>query len=159
MTLVLRRLILMEREEITRTLHEKILRPAVKDDIMIIKKKERGRTEMEILSKKISRDELNKMDSGYFEDMIKAVVDIEKQIIGVDAELHADIEGALIDEGSEQRNLWGINFLTDEDDIEEFVEFDSLINIRPKQNNRSRDVEDENIRNKILEVVEKWIEI
>ena len=135
--------------ETTRTLHEKILRPAVKNDIMIIEKKERGRTEMEILSKKISRDELNKMDSGYFEDMIKAVVDIEKQIIGVDAELHADIEGALIDEGSEQRNLWGINFLTDEDDIEEFVEFDSLINIRPKQNNRSR----------YLEVVEKWIEI
>ena len=131
----------------------------VKNDIMIIEKKERGRTEMEILSKKISRDELNKMDSGYFEDMIKAVVDIEKQIIGVDAELHADIEGALIDEGSEQRNLWGINFLTDEDDIEEFVEFDSLINIRPKQNNRSRYVEDENIRNKVLEVVEKWIEI
>ena len=145
--------------EITHTLHVKILRPAVKNDIMIIEKKERGRTEMEILSKKISRDELNKMDSGYFEDMIKAVVDIEKQIIGVDAELHADIEGALIEEGSEQRNLWGINFLTDEDDIEEFVEFDSLINIRPKQNNRSRYVEDENIRNKVLEVVEKWIEI
>ena len=145
--------------EITRTLQEKILRPAVKNDIMIIEKKERGRTEMEILSKKVSRDELNKMDSGYFEDMIKAVVDIEKRIIGVDAELHADIEGALIDEGSEQRNLWGINFLTDEDDIEEFVEFDSLINIRPKQNNRSRYVEDENIRNKVLEVVEKWIEI
>ena len=145
--------------EITHTLHEKILRPAVKNDIMIIEKKERGRTEMEILSKKISRDELNKMDSGYFEDMIKAVVDIEKQIIGVDAELHADIEGALIEEGSELRNLWGINFLADEDEIEEFVKFDSLINIHPKQNNRSRYVEDENIRNKVLEVVEKWIEI
>ena len=64
---------------------------------------------MEIISKKISRDELNKMDSGYFEDKIKAVVDIEKQIIGVDAELHADIEGALIEEGSELRNLWGIS--------------------------------------------------
>ncbi len=114
---------------------------------------------MEIISKKISRDELNKMDSGYFEDKIKAVVDIEKQIIGVDAELHADIEGALIEEGSELRNLWGINFLADEDEIEEFVKFDSLINIHPKQNNRSRDVEDENIRNKILEAVEKWIEI
>ena len=145
--------------EITHTLHEKILRPAVKNDIMIIEKKERGRTEMEILSKKISRDELNKMDSGYFEDKIKAVVDIEKQIIGVDAELHADIEGALIEEGSELRNLWGINFLADEDEIEEFVKFDSLINIHPKQNNRSRYVEDENIRNKVLEVVEKWIEI
>lgn len=114
---------------------------------------------MEIISKKISRDELNKMDSGYFEDKIKAVVDIEKQIIGVDAELHADIEGALIEEGSELRNLWGINFLADKDEIEEFVKFDSLINIHPKQNNRSRDVEDENIRNKILEAVEKWIEI
>ena len=114
---------------------------------------------MEIISKKISRDELNKMDSGYFEDKIKAVVDIEKQIIGVDAELHADIEGALIEEGSELRNLWGINFLADEDEIEEFVKFDSLINIHPKQNNRSRDVEDENVRNKILEAVEKWIEI
>lgn len=114
---------------------------------------------MEIISKKISRDELNKMDSGYFEDKIKAVVDIEKQIIGVDAELHADIEGALIEEGSELRNLWGINFLADEDEIEEFVKFDSLINIHPKQNNRSRDVEDENIRNKVLEAVEKWIEI
>ena len=114
---------------------------------------------MEIISKKISRDELNKMDSGYFEDKIKAVVDIEKQIIGVDAELRADIEGALIEEGSELRNLWGINFLADEDEIEEFVKFDSLINIHPKQNNRSRDVEDENIRNKILEAVEKWIEI
>lgn len=114
---------------------------------------------MGIISKKISRDELNKMDSGYFEDKIKAVVDIEKQIIGVDAELHADIEGALIEEGSELRNLWGINFLADEDEIEEFVKVDSLINIHPKQNNRSRDVEDENIRNKILEAVEKWIEI
>lgn len=114
---------------------------------------------MEIISKKISRDELNKMDSGYFEDKIKAAADIEKQIIGVDAELHADIEGALIEEGSELCNLWGINFLADEDEIEEFVKVDSLINIHPKQNNRSRDVEDENIRNKILEAVEKWIEI
>ena len=67
--------------------------------------------------------------------------------------------GALIEEGSELRNLWGINFLADEDEIEEFVKFDSLINIHPKQNNRSRYVEDENIRNKVLEVVEKWIEI
>ena len=51
--------------EITHTLHEKILRPAVKNDIMIIEKKERGRTEMEILSKKISRDEQNKMGNKF----------------------------------------------------------------------------------------------
>ena len=111
---------------------------------------------MEILTGKINRDELSSLDSGYFDDMIKAVVDIEKEIIAIDAELHADLEGLLLDEGSRQADLWGINFLT-EDEMEEFVEFDSLINIRPKQNNRSRYVEDESVRNKILEVVEKWI--
>ena len=114
---------------------------------------------MEILTRKINRNELNSLDSGYFDDMIKAVVDIEKEIIAVDAELHADLEGLLMDEGSEQADLWGMNFLTDEDEIDEFVEFDSLINIRPKQDNRSRYVEDESVRNKILEVVEKWIEL
>ena len=114
---------------------------------------------MEILTGKINRDELSSLDSGYFDDMIKAVVDIEKEIIAIDAELHADLEGLLLDEGSRQADLWGINFLTDEDEMEEFVEFDSLINIRPKQNNRSRYVEDESARNKILEVVEKWVEL
>ncbi len=114
---------------------------------------------MEILTGKINRDELRSLDSGYFDDMIKAVVDIEKEIIAIDAELHADLEGLLLDEGSRQADLWGINFLTDEDEMEEFVEFDSLINIRPKQNNRSRYVEDKSVRNKILEVVEKWIEL
>ena len=53
------------------------------------------------------------------------------EIIAIDAELHADLEGLLLDEGSRQADLWGINFLTDEDEMEEFVEFDSLINIRP----------------------------
>lgn len=114
---------------------------------------------MEILTGKINRDELSSLDSSYFDDMIKAVVDIEKEIIAIDAELHADLEGLLLDEGSRQADLWGINFLTDEDEMEEFVEFDSLINIRPKQNNRSRYVEDESVRNKILEVVEKWVEL
>ncbi len=114
---------------------------------------------MEILTQKINRDELNSLDSGYFDDMIKAVVDIEKEILAVDAELHADLEGLLLDEGSMQADLWGINFITDEDEIDEFVEFDSLINIRPKQDNRSRYVEDESVRNRILEVVEKWIEL
>lgn len=114
---------------------------------------------MEVLTRKINRNELSSLDSGYFDDMIKAVVDIEKEIIAVDAELHADLEGLLLDEGSAQADLWGINFLTDEDEIDEFVEFDSLINIRPKQDNRSRYVEDESLRNKILEVVEKWIEL
>lgn len=114
---------------------------------------------MWIVDRKITLNELAENNSGYFDDMVKAVVDVEKRVIAVDAELHSDIEGFLLDEGSKQENLWGINLLLDEDDAEDIIEFDSLINIRPKQNNRSRYVEDEKIREKICEVVCEWIEM
>ncbi len=61
-----------------------------------------------------------------------------------------------LEEGSEQENLWGFNIYPEMGD-EDFVEFDSLINIRPRQNNRSRSVEDENLRSKIIEIVNKYI--
>ena len=93
---------------------------------------------------------------GYFGDMIKAVVDVQKSIIGLDAELHADIEKELLQQGSEQADLWGIN-LYPKMDGEDFIEFDSLINIRPYQGNRSRDVQDPVVRKHIVEVVNTLI--
>lgn len=111
---------------------------------------------MRIISQSISHDELNAMLPGYFGDMVKAVVDIKKEILGLDAELHADIEQELLSQGSEQTDLWGIN-LYPEMEGEDFVEFDSLINIRPYQGNRSRDVQDTDIRKRIIEVVSKLI--
>ena len=111
---------------------------------------------MKITSQPIHRSELNAMLPGYFGDMIKAVVDIQKVIIGLDAELHADIERELLLQGSEQADLWGIN-LYPEMEGEDFVEFDSLINIRPYQGNRSRDVQDPAIRKRIIEVVNTLI--
>jgi len=89
--------------------------------------------------------------------MIKAVVDIDRGIIAVDAELHSDLEALLLEDGSRQKNLWGVNFypaLTGDD----FLEFDSMINIRPSQNNKSRGVDDPEIRKKILAVVGRRIE-
>lgn len=111
---------------------------------------------MKITSQPISRNELNEMLPGYFGDMIKAVVDIQKNIIGLDAELHADIEKELLSQGSEQADLWGIN-LYPEMEGEDFIEFDSLINIRPYQGNRSRDVQDPVIRKRIVDVVNTLI--
>ena len=92
------------------------------------------------------------MMPNYFGDMVKAVVDIERKIIGVDAELHADIERSLLAQGSLQYDLWGIN-LYPEMDGEDFIEFDSMINIRPGQGNRSRDVQDADTRQKIVDTV------
>ncbi len=107
---------------------------------------------MKIIQDRMTLQELKEMAPHYFHDMVKAVVDTQRELIAVDAELHADLEQLLLEDGSKQSDLWGINFYPDllGDD---FVEFDSMINIRPTQNNRSRSVEDELLRKKILEIV------
>ena len=92
-----------------------------------------------------------------FGDLVKAVVDVERGIMAVDGELHADEEALLLEHGSAQNDLWGINYypeLTGPDRIE----FDSLINIRPAQGNRSRGVDDPAVRGRILRVVEALLE-
>ena len=102
----------------------------------------------------ISRNELEKIAKKMFGNLVKAVVDIEKEIIAVDAELHSDEEAKLIEQGSKQNNLWGINLYPEFKD-ENFVEFDSMINLRPSQNNRSRGVDDPKIQEKIRVIVKK----
>ena len=92
-----------------------------------------------------------------FGNFVKAVVDIEKEIIAVDAELHSDLEALLLENGSKQKNLWGIN-LYPEMTGEDFVEFDSMINMRPSQGNRSRGVDSPEIRKKILTIIAKKVE-
>lgn len=87
-----------------------------------------------------------------FDGMVKAVVDIHRLMIAVDAELHSDLEGLLLRDGSKQKDLWGINFypaLAGDD----FVEFDSMINMRPSQGNRSRGVESPETQAAIRRVV------
>ena len=88
--------------------------------------------------------------------MIRAVVDVKQGIIGIDAELHADIEKELLSQGSLQADLWGIN-LYPEMEGDDFIEFDSLINIRPYQGNRSHDVQDPAIRKQIVDIVNRLI--
>lgn len=112
---------------------------------------------MLIIDKSISIKELAEIAKNFFGDMVKGVVDIEKEILAIDAELHADLESVLLKNGSNQDYLWGIN-LYPELEGDDFLEFDSMINIRPNQNNRSRGVDDEKIRQKIIEIVNKRIE-
>lgn len=102
----------------------------------------------------ISLDELKEMSKNFFGNMVKAVVDIERNLIAVDAELHSDLEALFLEDGSEQKNLWGINFYPEE---KEFLEFDSMINIRPSQNNLSRGVENEKTRQQIEQIIERQV--
>lgn len=112
---------------------------------------------MLICEQRISREELRQMAATGFGDMVKGVVDVDRELLALDAELHADLEALLLEDGSAQKNLWGINLYPDED--EDYLEFDSLINIRPMCGNRSRGVEDPDIQEKIREVVAKWTEV
>lgn len=112
---------------------------------------------MQLVKDKISIAELQKMSEKMFTRIVKAVVDIEQGIMAVDAEMHVDEECFLLDEGSQQDNLWGINLHPDQFGNESFVEFDSMINIRPGLGNRSRYVENPLLRNRIISIVNKLV--
>ena len=111
---------------------------------------------MKIVTEKIAISELHEMSGKMFGNLVKAGVDVEKGIMAVDAELHADEEALLLENGSKQENLWGIN-LYPEMTGDDFVEFDSMINIRLSQGNRSRGVDSEELQKKIMEIVNKLV--
>jgi hypothetical protein len=98
----------------------------------------------------ISISELTEMAMNMYGNLVKGVVDIKKRILVLDAEMHADEEQFLLENGSSQNDLWGINLYTAKFGTDDFIEFDSMINIRPRQQNRSRDVENEEIRKQIV---------
>jgi len=92
-----------------------------------------------------------------FGDLVKAVVDIEKEIMVVDAELHADEESILLEQGSNQEDLWGINIYPEFVGDKRWIEFDSMINFRPSWGNRSRSVDDPKIQKRIINIVNKLV--
>ncbi len=113
---------------------------------------------MKILEQPVTKKALIDSSANFIdENAIKAVVDIDKEIIAVDSPMHYDCEQLLLENGSDQHSLWGINLYLDEDDIDDLVEFDSMINIRPAQGNRSRSVEDPKTQAQIKQVVSKWL--
>jgi hypothetical protein len=101
----------------------------------------------------ISVEELRNLAEHMYGNLVKGVVDLSQGILVVDAEMHADEEAFLLEKGSEQANLWGINLYPDKFGTDEFVEFDSMINIRPRQQNMSRSVENEATRQQILDLI------
>ncbi len=107
---------------------------------------------MEIVRDGIRLDQLREMAALRFGELVKAVVDVERGIMAIDAELHSDEEELLLEDGSQQRHLWGINLYPDLP-ADDWIEFDSMINLRPSQGNRTRDVDDGSVRQQIRDIV------
>jgi hypothetical protein len=112
---------------------------------------------IKILKTPIKKSELAEIAREEFGDVIKTVVDIEQEIMAIGGELHADEEVLLTEkENSKRENTWGIN-LYPKKSGDEFIEFDSMINIKPNFGNRSRGIENSEVQNKIRSIVKKLI--
>ena len=112
-----------------------------------------------IIREKIDRIKLDKISEENFGrgEMIKGVVDIKRGVIALGGELHADAEEKLLEDGSHQDDLWGFNIYPQKPE-QDWIEYTSFINIRPEQNNRSMEVEDENLQKTIRRIVTQLVE-
>ncbi|MBI1957379.1 MAG: hypothetical protein HYS44_02900 [Candidatus Niyogibacteria bacterium] len=112
---------------------------------------------IEIIREPIGRDALRQIARKQFFDFVKAVVDTEQKIMAIGGELHADEEVLLSEEtGSKRENTWGVNLYPDKTG-DDWIEFNSMVNIKPHLGNRSRDVENPEIREKIRAVVNQLV--
>lgn len=113
-------------------------------------------TMIQLVRRAVHRSEVAGLAERQFGDMVKAVVDVGPGVMAVGGELHADAEALLLDDGSRQHELWGINLYPGETG-DAWIAFDSLINVRPALGNRSRSVEDAALRQCIRQVVQSLV--
>lgn len=113
--------------------------------------------EMRVINDKISRDEIRAIAKDQYVDLVKAVVDVNLGLLAIGGEFHSDMETLLVErEGSKREHVWGVNLYPDKAGTD-FIEFDSLINLKPSHGNRSRNVEDKKIRSETAAIVHKFV--
>ena len=112
---------------------------------------------LRIVRTAVTRADLAALAAGQFGDIVKAVVDVGRRVMAIGGELHSDEEAALLEDGSRQADLWGVNLYPAEAG-EGWIEFDSVINIRPSQGNRSRGVEDAGLQRSVRDIVTALVE-
>jgi hypothetical protein len=88
-----------------------------------------------------------------YDKMIKIVVDIRRRVLSGGGEMHSDCEAVLLEDGSEQDDLWGANWYPGE----QRIEFESLINIRPRLGNRDVVIQDENTRRQVESITREFL--
>jgi hypothetical protein len=113
---------------------------------------------IEIFKNKVPREELIQLAKESFNDWVKAVVDIEEGVIAIGGSLHSDAENLLLQRGSQQENLWGINIYLNKD-RDNYIVYESFINIHPQQNNTTMLIQDTQLKSKIKTIVDRLVQI
>ncbi len=114
--------------------------------------------DIKVFNSKVSKEEILALAEAGYGDMVKGVIDINKRLIALGGELHADAEQVLLDQGSKQVDLWGFNIYPDKS-REEYLEYTSMINIRPRQDNKDREIKDLNLRRQIKTIIDEMVEL
>jgi hypothetical protein len=112
---------------------------------------------MQIVRQPITVSTLEQMAERMFGDLVNGVVDVERGIMSIDGEMHSDEEALLLGDGSHQNSLWGVNLHPRQFGTPDFIEFDSVINIRPSQGNRTRSVNDSAARARVRSIVDRLV--
>ena len=114
--------------------------------------------EMRIIKEPITREELKRIAQERYGDLVKAVVDVEQEIMALGGEMHADEEVFLMENyGAQRANTWWINLLPGRFGNDEFLVYDSMVNLKPSFGNRTRGVDDPTIRKRIQHIVRSLI--
>lgn len=106
---------------------------------------------------KISLTELREIAEKMYDPLVKVVVDIRQKLVVIDAEMHVDEEQWLLEHGSRQEDLWGINLYPGQFGTDQFIEYDSMINIRPRQQNRARSIESQEVRAQVEAIIQEVV--
>jgi hypothetical protein len=109
-----------------------------------------------ILSERIRREELERLVAAHFGDMVKYVVDVERGVLAIGGEMHAEAEQCLLEHGSRQKDLWGANYYPARG-ATDCIEYTSLINISPRRGNRSMELMDPALRQRVQEITFAFI--
>jgi hypothetical protein len=112
--------------------------------------------DIKVFNSLISKEELLALAKSGYGDMVKGVIDVHKRLLALGGELHSDCEEVLLDQGSKQADLWGFNIYP-EKTRDEYLEYTSLINIRPRQGNMDREIKDLNLRRQIKSIVDEMV--
>ena len=112
--------------------------------------------DIKVFNSSVPKEDLSALAQSGYGDIIKGVVDIHKRLLALGGELHADCEQVLLDLGSKQADLWGFNIYP-EKTREEYLEYTSLINIRPRQGNMDSDIKDLNVRRQIKNIIDEMV--